>query len=42
VQLTFIRTPDRGVGGLISFGTAIVLLGWTFFSKRTPVIPDQH
>jgi hypothetical protein len=41
VQITFTRTPDRTIGGLISFGTVIVILGWTFFRRRTP-LPVQH
>jgi hypothetical protein len=42
VRIALIRTPDRAVGGLISFGTAILLLAWTFFSKRSAMIRDQH
>jgi hypothetical protein len=36
VQIGFTRTPDRRVGGLISFGTGILLLGWTLFTRPSP------
>ena len=29
-EITFIRTPDRTIGWLISFGTIVLLLGWIF------------
>jgi hypothetical protein len=41
VQITFTRTPDRTIGGLVSFGTMILLLGWTFFSRRTLMLPEK-
>ncbi|MGZ6263865.1 MAG: 6-pyruvoyl-tetrahydropterin synthase-related protein [Bdellovibrionota bacterium] len=41
VQITFTRTADRTIGGLISFGTGILVLGWVFFRRRTPMLPEQ-
>ena len=29
-EITFIRTPDRTIGWLISFGTIVLILGWIF------------
>jgi 6-pyruvoyl-tetrahydropterin synthase related domain len=36
VQIGFTRTPDRTIGGLISLGTGILLLGWTLFTRGIP------
>jgi hypothetical protein len=41
VRITFVRTPDRSIGGLISLGASIVLLGWSFFSRRIPGLPEK-
>ncbi len=42
VQITFTRTPDRTIGGLISLGTTILLLGWMGFSRRSPMLVEQR
>jgi len=34
VEITFVRTWDRAVGGWISFVAGIGLLGWRFASRR--------
>ena len=34
VRITFTRTPDRTMGGLISLGTGILLLGWLVYVRR--------
>ena len=34
VQITFVRTRDREVGALISFGTVILFLGLMPFNRR--------
>ncbi|HMH08744.1 MAG TPA: 6-pyruvoyl-tetrahydropterin synthase-related protein [Terriglobales bacterium] len=36
IRITFVRTQDRTIGGLISFGTVLLVLGWTAF-RRTHV-----
>jgi uncharacterized membrane protein len=41
VQLTFTRTPDRIVGGLLSLATGLLLLGWMFFGNRIPANPER-
>jgi hypothetical protein len=35
IRITFIRTSDREIGGFISLGTGILLLGVIFFDRRT-------
>ena len=35
VQVTFARTRDREIGGLISFGTGILILGLMPYKRRT-------
>ncbi len=35
VQVTFARTRDREIGGLISFGTVILILGLVPYQRRT-------
>ncbi len=42
IQITFARTPDRTIGGLISFGTGILVLGWTLFSRRIRSLAEQR
>ena len=37
IRITFVRTQDRTIGGLISFGTVLLVLGWTVFGRRTHV-----
>jgi hypothetical protein len=34
VQITLVRTSDREIGGFISLGTGILLLGMIFFDRR--------
>ena len=34
VQVTFSRTRDREIGGMISFGTVILILGLVLFNRR--------
>jgi 6-pyruvoyl-tetrahydropterin synthase related domain len=40
VRIKFVRTPDRTMGGLISLGAGILLLGGVLFSKRVALFPD--
>jgi hypothetical protein len=40
VQITFARTPDRTIGGLISFATGILLLG-RMFARRISRRPEE-
>jgi hypothetical protein len=40
VRIMFVRTPDRTMGGFISFGAGILLLGGLLFSKRDALFPD--
>jgi hypothetical protein len=42
VQVTFVRTPDRTIGGMISLGTGFLVLGWMFFGSRIPRHPEQR
>jgi hypothetical protein len=40
VRIRFVRTQDRTMGGLISLGAGILLLGGVLFSRRVALFPD--
>ena len=41
VLMTFARTTDRSAGGLISLSAGVLMLGWSFFNKRIPGLPEK-
>ncbi len=42
VRIDFARTPDRTIGGFISFAAGMLLLGWMVFSGRTRTLPERR
>jgi hypothetical protein len=40
VQIRFARTRDRAIGGFVSFGAGILLLGRMLFTRLLPTRPD--
>jgi hypothetical protein len=42
VRIKFARTPDRTVGGFISFGAGILLLAGVLFSRRDTLFTDAR
>ena len=40
VRITFARTRDREIGGWISFGTVILILGWVLVDRRMAHLPS--
>jgi hypothetical protein len=39
VRIVFARTRDREIGGFISFGSGILILGVMFFNRRRALVP---